>query len=391
VNVLFFPMHIVGLLGMPRRIYTYPTGLGWDSYNAVETAGGFVFAIGVALFAYNVWRSRTRGREAGANPWDAPTLEWSVPSPPPAYNFAVLPTVGSRHPLWEDRLAEGSARSRLREGPALPSGRETFATSPLDAQPQAGMRMPEDSNAPLLLAVSLGAIAYGLLFSLLWLAIAGAASAAVVAIAWLWPDAATRLVGEADTSFGVLPEGASGRHGVGWWGMVCVIATEASFFAYLLFSYFYLASQSLNAWPAKGPGFRLPFVNTLILLSSSVAVALGERGSRTGRAGRLRWGVAIALLLGIVFLVLQGVEYSREAASATHDAYGSLFYTITGFHGAHVFVGLIMLAVVLVRALRGHFAAGRAEAVRNVALYWHFVDAVWLAVFTSLYVTPHLR
>jgi heme/copper-type cytochrome/quinol oxidase subunit 3 len=84
------------------------------------------------------------------------------------------------------------------------------------------------------------------------------------------------------------------------------------------------------------------------------------------------------------------VEYSREHLSATHDAYGSLFYTITGFHGAHVFVGLIMLTVALVRAFRNDFSAQRHEAVSNVAIYWHFVDVVWLAVFTSLYVTPHL-
>jgi len=102
-------------------------------------------------------------------------------------------------------------------------------------------------------------------------------------------------------------------------------------------------------------------------------------------------GLAAAIALGLLFLVLQGVEYGREKASFTKDAYGSLFYTITGFHGAHVFVGLVMLTVVLVRALRGHFAKGRYEAVTNVALYWHFVDAVWLAVFTSLYITPHLR
>jgi heme/copper-type cytochrome/quinol oxidase subunit 3 len=102
-------------------------------------------------------------------------------------------------------------------------------------------------------------------------------------------------------------------------------------------------------------------------------------------------GVGAAVALGILFLALQAVEYGREHASATHDAYGSLFYTITGFHGAHVLVGLVMLVVVLVRALKGHFAAGRHEAVSNAALYWHFVDAVWLAVFTSLYVTPHLR
>jgi heme/copper-type cytochrome/quinol oxidase subunit 3 len=173
--------------------------------------------------------------------------------------------------------------------------------------------------------------------------------------------------------------------------MVGVVTTEACFFAFLLFSYFYLASMSVNPWPADVPKLGLPLINTGILLLSSVVAWWGTRGIERGNAGRLRFGMAGALVLGILFLVLQGVEYSREKLSFTHDAYGSLFYTITGFHGAHVFVGLIMLAVVLVRALRGHFGEARHEAVTNATLYWHFVDAVWLAVFTSLYITPHLR
>jgi heme/copper-type cytochrome/quinol oxidase subunit 3 len=172
---------------------------------------------------------------------------------------------------------------------------------------------------------------------------------------------------------------------------MCVIATEGAFFAYLLFSYFYLSSMSVNPWPDRVPGFWLPLVNTLILVSSSVAMFWAERAARADRTGHLRIGVAVAIALGALFLVLQGVEYSREALSGTKTAYGSLFYTITGFHGAHVFVGLIMLVVVLVRALRGHFGAGRHEAVSNAAAYWHFVDAVWIAVFTSLYITPHFR
>jgi cytochrome c oxidase subunit I+III len=355
----------------------------------------------VLLFAVNVWRSRRHGAPSGANPWDAPTLEWSVPSPPPSYNFAVLPTVGSRHPLWEERLAEGTQRSVLDRGPVLADGRETFATTPLDAEPAGVMRMPEDSYAPVLLAAAIGVVAYGLLFSLLWLAAIGAAAAAACVIAWLWPDAATAFRGTRPTPFGALPEGASGPRSVGWWGMTGVIATEAAFFAYLLFGYFYLASMAVNPWPSDVPGFGLPLVNTGLLLASSGVVWWGERGIRQGRSGRLRVALAVAITLGIAFLVLQGVEYGREYGpgrfgvrhriSATHDAYGSLFYTITGFHGAHVLVGLIMLGVVLVRALRGHFAHGRHEAVTNAALYWHFVDAVWLAVFASLYVTPHLR
>jgi cytochrome c oxidase subunit I+III len=390
-NLVFFPMHIVGLLGMPRRIYSYPAGLGWDAYNLVETVGAFIFAIGVLILAANVWISRRSGRIAGANPWDAGTLEWSVPSPPPPYNFAVIPTVGSRHPLWEDRLSEGSARSILSSGPLLANGRETFATTPLDAQPSAVLQMPEDTWLPLGLAVAIGAVAYGLLFALWWLAALGLVATAACAIAWLWPKRLVTDEPSVETEFGELPVGGQGKHSIGWWGMVCVVVTEAAFFGYLLFSYYYLGSVSVNAWPDPVPRFGLPLVNTLILLASSVAVLLATRAIKRDNNTRLNWWLGVAIVLGVLFLALQAVEYGREKLSITHDAYGSLFYTITGFHGAHVFVGLIMLVVVLIRALRGHFVRDRHEAVSNVALYWHFVDVVWLAVFTSLYITPHLR
>ncbi|HEX2693390.1 MAG TPA: cytochrome c oxidase subunit I [Gemmatimonadaceae bacterium] len=390
-NLVFFPMHIVGLLGMPRRIYSYPAGLGWDAYNLIETIGAFVFAAGVALFAFNVWISRRRGRIAGPNPWDAGTLEWSVSSPPPPYNFAVIPTVGSRHPLWEDRLGEGSARSVLAKGPLLADGRETFATTPLDAEPSAVLQMPEDTYVPLALAVSIGIIGYGLLFGLWWLAAIGGIAAAACAIAWLWPARVEKDDRQIETEFGELPVGSSGRHSVGWWGMACVVATEAAFFGYLLFSYFYLGSLSTNPWPDDVPRIGLPILNTLILIASSVAVWFAGRGIRRNRNNHLVAWLGTAIVLGVVFISLQLVEYGREKFSMTHDAYGSLFYTITGFHGAHVLVGLVMLVVVFVRATLGHFRPGRDEAVRNVSLYWHFVDAVWLVVFTSLYITPHLR
>jgi heme/copper-type cytochrome/quinol oxidase subunit 3 len=242
-----------------------------------------------------------------------------------------------------------------------------------------------------LLAASVGLVAYGLLFSLWWLAILGVAGTAACAIAWLWPDAATAFAGMTDTPFGSLPLGASGQRSVGWWGMAGVVATETAFFGYLLFSYFYLGSISGNPWPSEMPHLALPAVNTAILLASSVAVRWGERGIRAGNSRRMRIGIALGLGLGALFLALQGVEYGRETLSGTKDAYGSLFYMITGFHGAHVFVGLIMLGFVLVRTFRGDFSTERHEAVSNAALYWHFVDAVWLAVFTSLYVSPLVR
>ena len=187
-NLGFFPMHISGLMGMPRRVYTYPAGLGWDTLNLITTVGAFLFAVGIGIFLVNVLISRHRGKPAGANPWDAPTLEWSVPSPPPPYNFAVIPIVASRHPLWEERLDETSNRSSLHHGYLLDRGRETLATTVLDAEPDLILKMPGDSCSPFLVALALGVTFAGLLGRWWWLVGLGCATAALAMIIWSWPE-----------------------------------------------------------------------------------------------------------------------------------------------------------------------------------------------------------
>ncbi len=185
-----------------------------------------------------------------------------------------------------------------------------------------------------------------------------------------------------------LPRDGYGHCATGWWGMMLLIATEAMLFAYLLLAYFYIGAQS-SAWPPhRMPELRLALPNTIILLLSSGTMLWAERGIRRGRRGRLVLGMIATIVLGAVFLAIQVVEYRHKAFTPQTDGYGSLFYTITGFHGAHVFVGLLVLVIVLVRALMGHFGEGRHLAVSNAAAYWHFVDVVWLFVFTSLYLTP---
>jgi cytochrome c oxidase subunit 1 len=101
VNLTFFPMHFSGLYGMPRRIYRYDAGQGWELFNMLSSIGMGIQMIGTVFGFWNLWRSRNRGEIAGADPWGAPTLEWSIPSPPPDYNFARVPTVTSRYPLWD--------------------------------------------------------------------------------------------------------------------------------------------------------------------------------------------------------------------------------------------------------------------------------------------------
>jgi cytochrome c oxidase subunit 1/cytochrome c oxidase subunit I+III len=186
-NLGFFPMHFLGLMGMPRRVYTYPRGMGWDVTNLIVSAGSFIFAIGVLLLLINIARSLKRGRPAGINPWDAPTLEWSVPSPPPPYNFAVIPSVASRHPLWEKDLGTETGASRLDEGLLLDHGRETIATTPLDGEIDLILEMPGDTLAPLGLGLGLAVLFAAAVAHLWWGVAAGGLLCVGALVAWFWP------------------------------------------------------------------------------------------------------------------------------------------------------------------------------------------------------------
>jgi cytochrome c oxidase subunit 1/cytochrome c oxidase subunit I+III len=186
-NLGFFPMHFTGLMGMPRRIYTYPAGLGWTTLNVITTIGSVILAIGILMFFINVFISLRRGIIAGPNPWDAPSLEWSVSSPPPPYNFAVIPSVASRRPLWEERLQEGHGKSVLDRGLVLDHHHETLAVSAMDGEPDLILKMPSESYMPISLTLCISALFAGLVSQLWWLAAVGAVLGIGVAIAWLWP------------------------------------------------------------------------------------------------------------------------------------------------------------------------------------------------------------
>jgi heme/copper-type cytochrome/quinol oxidase subunit 3 len=180
-----------------------------------------------------------------------------------------------------------------------------------------------------------------------------------------------------------------------WWGMLLLIATEAALFALLLASYFYVKFQSEGSWPPDGiadPKLGKPIVMTVLLMVSSIPAYLAERNARRGDQRGLVLALAATLVLGGAFLAMQMWEYTEKAKLFTPhtNAYGSLFYTITGLHGVHVIAGLVLLLWTLAFALRGAFTAERHLAVQNVSLYWHFVHGVWLFVFVSLYLLPKL-
>ncbi|WP_311982631.1 cytochrome c oxidase subunit I [Bradyrhizobium japonicum] len=179
-NATFFPMHILGLEGMPRRVYTYQPDLPWHGLNVFISLSAVVLTAGFLLFFINVLKSARFGEVAPDNPWDASTLEWATTSPPPSYNFAMIPVVGSLHPLWDERdtlpVADGLRTDR----------RELIVTTLAAAEPQAREASPRNSIWPLLAAVATTIMLIWSIFSP-WAVVWGSIPIAVALIGWFWP------------------------------------------------------------------------------------------------------------------------------------------------------------------------------------------------------------
>ncbi|HLI27995.1 MAG TPA: cytochrome c oxidase subunit I [Chloroflexota bacterium] len=305
-NLTFFPMHWLGLQGMPRRVYTYPDLPGWGLWNLVETIGAFILAASVLVFLWNVSVSLRRGALAGDNPWNAWTLEWATTSPPPAYNFATLPPIRSARPLWD-----------LRHPPAVRGG---AAGARPGARQEAGG----------------------------WLA------------RWSAP---------------VL-------------GVLAFISSEVVFFGSLIVAYL-LYRHSTGGGP--GPDIlNIPrtALFSLALFASSATIWLAERRLGRGDLAGFRLGLLATIALGVLFLVGQVTEYTRlfaEGIGIGTNLFSSAFFTLTGFHGLHVLVGLITLVVLAGLAFAGDIRRDRRTAVEAVAVYWHFVDGVWVVIFSLVY------
>ncbi|MFN2627802.1 MAG: heme-copper oxidase subunit III [Gaiellaceae bacterium] len=171
-------------------------------------------------------------------------------------------------------------------------------------------------------------------------------------------------------------------------GMFLFIGTEIMLFGSFFTAYFFVRVANATPWPT--PPFHLPVfvagVNTLILVTSSATIHWATQSIKRGNHNGLKAGMLLTFLLGLIFLVTQAREYSRIGFNTGDGAFATIFFCLTGLHGAHVFVGLTLLLFTTVRAFRGHFSPEHHHGVEIPGIYWHFVDVMWIVVYTTVYI-----
>jgi cytochrome c oxidase subunit 1/cytochrome c oxidase subunit I+III len=295
-NGTFMVQHFLGIMGMPRRVFTYPDLPGWAALNMISTVGAFILGFSVLLLGYNIIWSLLHGEHAGDNPWDGWTLEWATSSPPPEHNFERVPPITGRRPLWD-------------------------LTHPA-AQPPAVVKAdfcPEKNKA----------------------------------------------------------------------SMVAFLVSEGFFFLMLIFAYlYYNYTPSPGANAAGSLDARKTLAFTICLLASSFTIWRSEAAFKRQRHGPMVAWLIATILLGMVFVIGQGSEYLglfHRGITVQTNLFATTFFTLTGFHGLHVCVGLLALMIVLLLMLLGDFKSFRSHALQTIGLYWHFVDAVWVVVFSIIY------
>jgi cytochrome c oxidase subunit I+III len=398
VNVTFFPMHIVGLLGMPRRIYTYPDGLGWEPYNLISTLGVFIIAAGMGAFLLNLFYSRSGGEPAGPNPWGGDSLEWAVPSPPLQHTWSVPPIVRSRHPLWDqDDLQTGDPADQrlvvaLSRWPL--KWRAALVTRTGDAQPEEIFRVAGPSIWPFVAACGTVAIFAAELIKVRWGALVGAAVVVVGVIAWNRPEPAP-ITEEEEQAFEDehgIPVRVGGSLAVAKWGMGLVVLFVAIALASFLLSYFYLRLEN-PSWPPQGiepPALALPTAAAALVAGGGVFMNRGLGRIRKGDLHRLQTGLAAATVLVTAGVATQVIEFGQLPFDSKTHAYGSIFYTLGGFALTVATAAVVMGALTLYWARRGEYTSRRHVPVENVATFWTATSIVWVLGFGALYLTPYL-
>jgi cytochrome c oxidase subunit I+III len=388
VNLTFFPLHVAGLLGMPRRVWTYDPGLGWDAWNLAATAGAFVLAAGFAVALLDVLLHLRPAGKVDANPWDAATLEWL---PTDNYGARSIPHVTSREPLWDapGLRAEVDAGAHYLPG-TLTGERETIVTSPLRAEPQYLLRLPRESWLPLLAGLGTAAFFLSLTIKLFSVAALGALLALVTTLRWLWGTEPAPTDATYDVGGGVrLADHMTGRRSHAWWAVVVLLVVDAIVFLSLVFSWLYLGAGAPDGWPPPGAAPPDAAASLVCALAWIVAPAVAWYAHALVSRDGARVGIVVALAASAVALVV-GEAFALDAlrgpgVSPQAHAYGAVAYALVAWQGLHVVLVAVMGAFTVARIAAGRAGPRRRAAFDHTRLFVNYTAVQGLASLALLH------
>ncbi len=384
-NLAFFPMHISGLLGMPRRVATYAPDLGWNTLNLLSSIGAFVFAAGVALFLFDAIRTWSRPQQPHHNPWQGATLEWLQGQ---TYGTRSIPDVRSRDPLWQRPALAAEVAAGQHWLPGSPSGRrEALVTSALRAEPRYLLLLPSDSWRPFVAALGTAGFFLLLTAKLPWLAWLCGAISIVAIIMWLWetdsaPHAPTALIGEGVS----VPVGAHRSASHAWWAMVLLLFVDGTVFASMLFAHVHV---SMLAEVCPPPGAELPaplwtLLAAALWIAGSLAKVLARRALRSPPA--LCVAVAVAMACAGGAFATQWASHAN--LDPTANAWSATVAAMLGYQGLHAVLLLLMGGYLGARSLSGRLRPDARNTLDCIALMWHYASAQGLVIIATVHLLP---
>lgn len=394
-HVTFFPMHLLGLWGMPRRVYTYPPGLGLDFANLLSTIGAFVLALGVLVLTVALVLAAVRGRSAPADPWGGDSLEWAIASPTPNAVHERIPEVGSRHPLWDEPDAhQRYAAQRAPFDHAPTHVRATMSTTIVDAEPQGAVRLADPTIWPLIAALGLLGAAVGVLLEVYAVSLAFLLLFLVALGGWAWRNESE--MGEDDTApLGELLVEAPGPRGIGWWAALSTTGVLLVGVATLAFSTSFLQVNSTGWAPHGIVGQWLPTVAVgLLVVVAGAATWWGSREGEdhltraAGPTGPHLIAAGVALAAGIGAIVLTILTWSRSGLDLGAHAYNSAAFVLLCTQALTIAFASGMTAVALLARLRHARDIRPRMLLANATLGWAGVLLAWAVVWAMTDLLP---
>ena len=380
----FLAMHWVGLLGQRRRIETYDAETGWGLINFISSVSSFVMAIGLAMVLVDIIIHSFVAVRGPRNPWRAGTLEWAGMSPPASYNFASLPMVGARAPLYDtpdlaNRLAKGEGYL----GAPEVARRETLMVDAANGRPEALVIYPGNTRLPILMAAVTGGFFLSILLKLFWLTPLALAGVAALALVWVWQlsargDQGPQKVGRGTT----LPLASEGDRSPGWWGSTFLLVANATFFGSLLFGYAFLWTVAPGWPPAQwlAPSWVELAFGIGAALAAALAQHLSARRNRAGTAPMV--ALAPALLATVATAVAFGALLLRLPPPDGH-AYAATLLILGAYGLAHALLVGLMQGFLILQVRRGFTSPQRRAGFAIVALWSDYLAAITVLILLA--------